>query len=375
MDRRRLLSGAVAVAVVGGVLALLVGQLLGQPVLFGFVTTGSMAPTLEAGDGFVAVPQQVAGPVEEGDVVVFEAETVQGGGLTTHRVVGETEAGYVTKGDANPFTDQDGGEPPVTKDRIVAHALQVNGEVVAIPHLGTVATTLRDGLAAPFAALGEERAGTVLVFVGVVLFIAAGALGEGRRTERSTSRENVVAVWSIVLFVALALAVAATVAMVGPSGTYHVEVVATETPSDDPQVVAPGETATASYEVHNAGVVPSLVVSEPLDPGATATPERAVLGFDDRAEVTVRATPEATGEYTYRVRESRYLLVLPSRLLVALHSLHPWLAVLAVDAALALVVVAGAFAVFGTGYLRMRPGPDVPLRVRIERKVRRWLER
>jgi hypothetical protein len=28
--------------------------------------------------------------------------------------------------------------------------------------------------------------------------------------------------------------------------------------------------------------------------------------------------------------------------------------------------------VFGTGYLRVRPSPDVPLKVRIERRLRRY---
>ncbi|MFC7138101.1 S26 family signal peptidase [Halobaculum litoreum] len=64
-----------------------VGQALGQPVLVSYVETGSMAPTLAPGDGFVAVPAAVAGQVEAGDVVTFRAESVGGGGLTTHRVV------------------------------------------------------------------------------------------------------------------------------------------------------------------------------------------------------------------------------------------------------------------------------------------------
>jgi len=35
-----------------------------------------MAPTLEPGDGFVAVPAELAGPVEEGDVVTFCVEEI-----------------------------------------------------------------------------------------------------------------------------------------------------------------------------------------------------------------------------------------------------------------------------------------------------------
>ncbi|MFC6975369.1 signal peptidase I [Halomicroarcula sp. GCM10025709] len=107
--------------------SMVVGQLLGQPVLLGYVTTGSMQPTLDPGDGFVAIPAALAGPVDEGDVVTFRAEEIQGGGLTTHRVVDRTDRGYVTRGDNNPFTDQDGGEPPVTDAQIVAVVWQPGG--------------------------------------------------------------------------------------------------------------------------------------------------------------------------------------------------------------------------------------------------------
>lgn len=119
------------------VLLLILGSVLGQPVLVGYVETGSMSPTLEPGDGFIAVPTQLDSSIEEGDVVVFQAEEVQGGGLTTHRVVNKAERGFITKGDANPFTDQGNDEPPVKRAQIVATALQVNGNVVVIPSLGT----------------------------------------------------------------------------------------------------------------------------------------------------------------------------------------------------------------------------------------------
>jgi len=74
------------------VLALIAGSLLGQPVLFSFVTTESMSPTIQAGDGFVVIPSVLVDDVGEGDVVVFDAQEIEGGGLTTHRIVGETEA-------------------------------------------------------------------------------------------------------------------------------------------------------------------------------------------------------------------------------------------------------------------------------------------
>jgi len=101
---------------------------------------------LSPGDGFIAIPAPIAGGIGVGDVVTFDAQEIEGGGLTTHRVVEETERGYVTRGDNNPFTDQDGGEPVVQEADIVAKALTVGGGVVVIPHLGTVAMGFQSAL-------------------------------------------------------------------------------------------------------------------------------------------------------------------------------------------------------------------------------------
>lgn len=376
MGAREILGGVAAFLLVLAVLALVLGQLLGQPVLFGFVTSGSMAPTLDQGDGFIAVPTTIAGEPEVGDVVVFEAETIQGGGLTTHRIVGETEQGFVTAGDANPFTDQDAGEPYVQRRDIEAHVLQVNGEVVAIPHLGTAVLTMRSVVTAPFGFLGEERAGMVLVFVGMALFVLAGLSGGAtrRRTKRSRNRENVVAIWSVVFFAAAVLVVGATAAMVVPAGHVQIEMIATEDPpGDDPQVVEPGGVARANYSIHNSGVIPTLVVTDPEDEGVRVDPAQTTLGFRDSQQMTVYMdAPETPGEYTRGVQESRYLVLLPVSVLLFLHAIHPLLALLAVDVVVALFVVTVAVGIFGTHDLRLRPGADVPLRIRIERRLRRY---
>lgn len=138
----RTLTRLLAVVTVG----FLVVGLIGPITPLSYVNSGSMSPTLSTGDGFVAVPGPVADEPEPGDVVVYRSEAIEPGALVTHRVVGETEDGYVTKGDANPVTDQQAGEPPVTRDRVVATALTVDGRVVVIPGLGSPSMAFRSAL-------------------------------------------------------------------------------------------------------------------------------------------------------------------------------------------------------------------------------------
>ncbi|ELY45004.1 signal peptidase I [Natronorubrum sulfidifaciens] len=389
MTSTTLLKRALGVVVALAIVLLLVGQLLGQPILLGYVATGSMEPTMDAGDGFVAIPSAVTGSVTDGDVVVFEARELHGGGLTTHRVVGETSEGYVTKGDANPFTDQDGGEPHVTDGQIVAKAWQVNGEVVTIPHLGTAIMGVQNTAAAAAGTIGSvlglttspdsEGIGSLLVAVGVALLgfgVLLERIGPARREKkRSRSRENVLAFWTTLGLVLLVFVTFATAAMVVPSGTTEYEVVSTETPEDNPQILAPGETGELTRTIDNAGYLPIVVVHEARSNNVETDPPWQTVGLRSSGETTVSLTaPETTGEYTRHVSEHRYLAVLPPSLLVWLHGLHPLVAIAAVNGVIVGVAVTIVLVVFGRGDLRLRSaGRHVPLSTRLKRKLRKWL--
>ncbi|TYT62012.1 signal peptidase I [Natrialba swarupiae] len=388
MTARAFLERGVTVVIALIVVALLVGQLLGQPILLGYVATGSMEPTMSAGDGFVAIPSVVSGEVEEGDVVVYDARELHDGGLTTHRVVEVTDEGYVTAGDANPFTDQDGPEPLVSDGQIVATAWQPGGEVVTIPHLGTVvmgiqaiATTTIDAVSGVFGlttAADSDGVGALLVGVGVAL-LGFGFLLEGfgpsrRETSRRRKRENVIGFWVAVGLVLLVLTTFATAAMVIPTGTTEYGIVSTESPTDDPQVIAPGETSDLTRTSDNAGYVPVVTVYEAESAGVDIDPGWQTVGIRSSAETTVSLTaPESTGEYTRHVGEYRYLAVLPPSILVFLHGVHPLLAIAAVNGVVVGAAVVVMIALFGTGDFRLRnAGADVPLRTRLERKLRKW---
>ncbi|AGB38183.1 signal peptidase I [Natronococcus occultus] len=379
----RVTAGVVVLAVA----VLVLGQLLGQPILLGYVATGSMEPTMDAGDGFVAVPSAVAGSPEEGDVVVFDAEELHGGELTTHRIVEDTPEGYVTAGDANPFTDQDGDEPPVSDDQIVAVAWQGHGEPVTIPHLGTAVMGVQGALESGYGAVASvvdapaadsHSLGAALVGLGVALFglgLLFDRLGAGRReTARSTSREDVYALWATVALVVVVLVALATAAMVVPTGTTAYEIAVTESPTDDPQVLEPGETTELSRTVENAGYAPVVVVHEAESDRFEADPARQTLAPRSDAETTLSVSaPAETGEYGYDVGEYRYLAVLPPAVLTTLHGIHPLVAVAAVDLVVVGLAIGLVVLLFGRGDLRIRsPGDHVPLSTRLRRRLRRW---
>ncbi len=368
MNLRSKAETALVVAAVLFATALVLGQFFGQPVLLSYVETDSMEPTLEPGDGYVAIPTAIAGPIEEGDVVVYEAQQLHGGGLTTHRVVDDTEQGYVTKGDGNPFPDQDGSEPYVTDSQIVAKALQVNGQVVVIPNVGTAIGSIQGTMEA----IQHRAAGTVgssfrgqwltlFLFAIGVLSLVSGALSDEGRTrsrERSRSRRGVYDRRTVVALVVAVVFIAAAGTMLASGGVQEYGVVSAESETEAGGVIPAGETRAQTVDVRNGGLVPVHAVVEPASPGVTVEPNYRHLGPRETADTTIGfSAPPETGYYVRAVSEYHYFAVLPRPVVLDLHAIHPWVAVFAVSTVLS-GAAAGAMALaLRTETIRTRESP------------------
>jgi signal peptidase len=359
-------ASAVVVVLLGVVgIALVASIAFGQPVLLGYVDSGSMEPTLQTGDGYVPVPTVIAGEVSEGDVVVFEAERVDGGGLTVHRVVDETEQGYVTRGDANFVTDQDAGESPVTDGQIVAVALTVNGDVVRIPGLGTGAATVRGWLDRVQGFLGSlvgvelrgDRGFAAVLFLVGVTFLSTEALrsrGRGRERRKSRSRDGIGGKL-LILGVASLLVITATLGMLTPAGTSSFELVSAENDPETPRVVEAGGESERPYQVQNNGLLPVETYVHPASEGVSVDQEHLSLGRGESQTVTVTTeAPEELGFYHRSVREYRYLSILPAGIIESLHRLHPLAPVFVIDGLIGLTTIAVGFLLVGSGRIRVR---------------------
>ena len=104
-----------------------------MPAVFGYSTavviSGSMSGYVEVND-MVVVHRQKNYSV--GDVITFERRD----SIVTHRIVGETDEGFITKGDANNAVDED----VVSMDQVVGRV------VLVIPKIGAIMEALRTPL-------------------------------------------------------------------------------------------------------------------------------------------------------------------------------------------------------------------------------------
>lgn len=350
------------------IVLLFVGQAFGQPLLLGFVETGSMQPTVDPGDGFVAVPPALAGSPQEGDVITFRAEEVDGGGLVTHRVQNVTQSGYITRGDNNNATDQQVGEPPVKRAQVVAHAAQVNGEVVVIPRLRVVVTGSQAALESVNlvlerlfgigARITPDRLPYVLFAFSILVYaVSTWRESSNRGRSRDRSRDTGTDARFLVLIMVGFIVITATGVMMLSSGAQQYSLIATQTPpeGDSPSIVALGEETTRSHEVGNVGLVPMVVYLERGSEGVAIDRQEFYLNRGERTttELTLQAPPE-TGYHRYYVSEHRYLALLPQSTIRALYGIHPWLPIIVIDAVLAVPFYVLGVALGGTGRLRKR---------------------
>ena len=348
---------------IGMILLLLGSQLLGQPAIV-FVETGSMAPTLEPNDGYLAVPAAIADDPEVGDVILFRSQNLGGGELTTHRVVEITQEGYITQGDANPFTDQDGDEPPVSEGQIRAVALTVGDGIVTIPGLGasvsavrSVGTAIQDVVLVPLGLdIEVTTLSTAAMIAGLVLFIYGTITGATDKRQRSRSRGGVFDNAVIVIAVlALVVVIPLNVSMLLPSGVYQYEILSSESPTDNEQIIPVGGESDVTYAMQNSGYLPVLVFLEPASDGVAITESQIYVPRRSTVETSITMqAPDQTGSYLRFVREYRYLVVLPPSLIASLHAIHPVVAVGAINFFVGSIVVGLAVATVGTDRLRLR---------------------
>ena len=378
----RIVRQAGLVVLVALLVVLLLGQVLGQPLLLTYVETGSMEPTIDEGEGFVAVPSPLASSPSEGDIVTFDAEQIEGGGLTTHRIVDETDEGYITRGDANPFTDQDGGEPPVTEDRIVAHAVQSGDSVITIPYFGTAIETFQDLLVAALATLAgllglefdgsPQSIGVGLLAVGLVLFAVSGiSTGAPERSRARSLSQDKIDTRVLTVILLLVVLIPANAAMLLPAGETELVVEGDAvTEADD---VEPGDEITTDLTASNDGLIALLIVSEPVGDDVTVEPGSFSVPSGDQAtaEIALDAPPPDT-DRTVTVEEERYLLLLPESLLLSLDETNPLLALGAINLLLAVGLIGAVGGLLGFGRVRSRDqSRDVSLWIQVKRLVRK----
>jgi signal peptidase len=143
--------------------------------------------------------------------------------------------------------------------------------------------------------------------------------------------------------------------MVVPAQSEEFGIVSAEFESERPDVIEQGTNKTYDRAVQNTGIIPTVVMIEPVGEQIDATPDR--LSVDSREmrniTMTVSAPPE-TGYYKFYVEQHRYLALLPRQVIGSLYQIHPWLPILAINIVIGVPFYIFGLVLLGTGRIRTR---------------------
>lgn len=325
------------------------------PVQISYVVSDSMEPTISTGDGYVLVP---ANDVRAGDIITYYSAGRDA--FVTHRAVRVTRAGIVTKGDANPSTDQAAGYPLVQPGEVTGTVLTVRSTPLLIPHLGD--------------ALGLIEQYWYAVIGAGLLYPVVGGDGSRRTNRREAPLRGLDIIVPVVLLAIVAGSVLVTMGAVEDTQTYAV----VDGGTVDATTLTVGEPRTETRTVRLVHSPLTYVMTETT--GMRVTDERridvpaassgstsataawlAAVGPKTTVhEVTTTILPpDDTGSHRTTFGVYTYPATLPTGVIDTLHGLHPLVATVVTTTA-GLVPAVFVYGLLVDPLLPLRPSPRRP---------------
>ncbi|OPL08507.1 MAG: hypothetical protein AVO33_11175 [delta proteobacterium ML8_F1] len=285
-----------------------------------YVYSESMEPLIMTNDAFIVWPEKNP---EVGDIVVFRPSVLEAQYIT-HRIIGEVEEGFITKGDNSPYTDQSSGEPPIKPSRIVGRVVTIGGSPLVIPQLGV----LSEGLQDLFSDNARIFSG---IFLGLaILNLLVGTLRSPRR-RRPRNRWRLMNVYRGIGITAVLIVV---LSVYYGSQVKQVDYLVSESPGTLGDQVKRGEAGQLSIQAENNGLIPVWFVADGLEPFRVDHAPRVIWPLSEVTVMIDVLPQENTGRYMGYVRVFNYPALLPRSWLLFFHRINPFFGILSVGAAL-----------------------------------------
>ncbi|HEY2422231.1 MAG TPA: signal peptidase I [Neobacillus sp.] len=176
-----------AVVVLCTVSAAVGSAIMKKPFLLTVIRSNSMYPVWERGDLVIIENLSEKETVHHGDIVFFKAKEgdLASKGWIAHRVIsGNSEKGFITKGDANKYTDQESndGKGEIKREWIAGRALLIGGSPMVIPKLGFLSLWMEKFQSNPFVV-------PVIAFILAILIAIGEFTSDKKRGKKNKEME------------------------------------------------------------------------------------------------------------------------------------------------------------------------------------------
>ncbi len=339
------------------------------PISLWYVYSKSMEPTIMTNDGFILISSKA---YETGDIITFKPKVLEQP-FVTHRIVGITMDGeYITKGDNNVMTDQQGGEPPLQHDQVVGKALCISGKPVILPKLGLISQKIQKSI---------PKINVFTVISIIILIYALGFVLDmifNRDNIRKNNKErirllDIAAFFDPVFFIICILVVANTLIIGQTIKSWKAEEISYVVVSVEglPSPV-PGERFERIKSLENSSLIPYYTILEPKDSNMTINPRIFLMPPKGNVDYSVSITaPEKIGYYVQKIDIKTYPKLISQKLLEQLYSLDPFIPLIIIFSPGIILIIVLYIIWVRRWEIRRKLIMDylIPLRVRLKKLV------
>lgn len=320
------------------------GFILDRPVLISYVTSDSMTPTLNKGDLFLINPFSKG---KTGDIIVFKMN----GHWTVHRIYAETSEGYITKGDNNVATDQQGGRSDaIRKEDVVGTVVTIFDKPIKIPYVGMYIQEFSKSTKNLYIAI-------VVIVLGSIL-LTAGGKDRVRKRKKRVVKVKYKTLYTIVSAVTIAIILISIVATWGTVGFNYASTLAG---GQKEGWYLPNTEFDRPIVIENKAFYPMYYILSPKGDRIALDKTDFMLMRNEKENINVHVkVPANTKIYYEQIDVYTYPPLLPTDLIKRLWNLNPYLPLVAFS-----IEIAGVLAIvyFATG-----SGEEEIVKIKIRRK-------
>jgi len=297
-----------------------------KPTLAVSIRSWSMTPLMTRGDMVFLWPTGEKTEFSTGDIIVFRSAKDGIRDWTMHRIVGgDSEQGFITKGDANEWTDQEGsGYPPVQPEWIAGVVPTIGPLPLKIPLLGYIPLLIEGNMKNP-------------ILLPAMLGILAVALvfDEVFKTKKKRKKE-VLQKSQLYCLAGLAFAVLIGFLMLMGSlfitFSYGVEKNAGMLMGSDVGILKLGDSRELVLaELENEGAIPLYYYAVSRDPQVVLNKDWFYLHGGDSAQVMATVHGQKVGLYQADVTVGMFMPFLPPGAIRFMVGINFWLALVGVS--------------------------------------------
>lgn len=303
-----------------------------KPMIFSSIRSNSMYPLFQRSDMILIKGISDKDMVNIGDIVVFKVEegSLSSQGWIVHRIIeGDELSGYITKGDANDYTDQSsGGNSRIKKEWITSKVLTIGKQPLKIPLIG-------------YLSLWMEKLQTNLYtipIIAVVLAVIVGIseLNNGKKKKRKKKR-NGLELQLIYFFGGLTISVIMAATMLATSQRILLPYEVSENGvgvvmGSSVGIIRVGdEIEKPLSELNNKGFLPIISTITTTDEQITFSHPLITLKTGADMEVLMKLKASMAGKYNTIIHVGMFYPFLPSNWIYSLSLKSYWLALIIVS--------------------------------------------